>query len=269
MKLSISNIAWEAKDDKAVYEVMKAYGFAGVEIAPTRWVQETPYEKVEEAEVIAKELKEKYGYIVSSMQSIWFGRSERIFASEEERQALIDYTKKAIDYAAAIGCGNLVFGCPRNRNVASEWGVSEKEAEEIAIGFFKELGDYALSKGTIIGMEANPPIYNTNFVNTTEQALDLVKKADSKGFLLNLDVGTMVQNEENVDILNGKVHLINHIHVSEPGLKPIEERALHKKLAEILKKENYEKFVSIEMGKQTDLEVIKSVMQYVTEVFHA
>ena len=36
MKLSISNIGWEKKDDKAVYQFMKKYGFTGLEIAPTR-----------------------------------------------------------------------------------------------------------------------------------------------------------------------------------------------------------------------------------------
>ena len=268
MKLSISNIAWDAKDDKTIYEMMKTYGFSGVEIAPTRWVAEMPYDKAEDAAAILAELKETYGYSVPSMQSIWFGRSERIFVNEEERQLLIDYTKKAIDYAAKIGCKNLVFGCPRSRNIEAEWGLSEKEIEEIAVNFFKELGEYALQKGTIIGMEANPPIYNTNFVNTTEQALDLVKKVDSKGFLLNLDVGTMVHNGESAELLKGKVHLINHVHVSEPGLKPIEERALHKELAAILQEEAYENFVSIEMGKQADCDVIKNVMQYITEVFH-
>ena len=38
------------------------------------------------------------------MQSIWFGRQERLFGSEEEREILIDYTKKAVDFAVAIQC---------------------------------------------------------------------------------------------------------------------------------------------------------------------
>lgn len=267
MKLSISNIAWDAKDDKNVYEAMKKRGFAGVEIAPTRWVSEAPYDKVEEACQIAEGLKENYGYTVSSMQSIWFGKNERIFANEHERQELLDYTKKAIDYAVAIGCGNLVFGCPRSRNILEEWALSAEEIDSIAVDFFRELGEYAALKGTVVGMEANPAIYNTNFVNATEQALELIEKVDSKGFLLNLDVGTMIQNGEDISILEGNVHLINHVHISEPGLKPIEERKLHKELAKLLKEEHYEKFISIEMGKQEDLDVTQNVMQYVSEVF--
>ena len=116
-------------------------------------------------------------------------------------------------------------------------------------------------------MEANPTIYNTNYVNTTKEALDLIKRVDSKGFLLNLDIGTMIQNEEDIDMLVGNVPVINHVHISEPGLKLMEKRELHQKLADILQKENYQNFVSIEVGKQEDIQALKDVMQYVAEVF--
>ena len=85
------------------------------------------------------------------MQSIWYGRQEKLFGSEEERQVLLAYTKEAIDFAAAVGCGNLVFGCPRNRNVPE--GIRPEQVEEIACGFFHELGEYAYSKGTALSIE--------------------------------------------------------------------------------------------------------------------
>ena len=266
MKLSISNIAWEEKNDAVVYGYMKQYGFQGVEIAPTRWVPDAPYEHIGIAIEIGEELKNSYGYCVPSMQSIWFGKSEQIFSGAEEREILIDYTKKAIDYASAIGCKNLVFGCPRNRNVDEKFGLAKEEAKEIAVTFFKELGEYAYSKGTVIGMEANPTIYNTNFINTTEEAFELIEKVDSKGFLLNLDIGTMIYNKEDLAALVGKVSLINHVHISEPGLKVIEYRDLHKNLIQILKNEGYDKFVSIEMGKQEDISILESTMKYVSEL---
>ena len=45
-------------------------------------------------------------------------------------------------------------------------------------------------------MEANPAIYNTNYINTTQEALDLIREVGSDGFRLNLDVGTMLENGE-------------------------------------------------------------------------
>jgi sugar phosphate isomerase/epimerase len=195
------------------------------------------------------------------MQSIWYGREEKIFGTAEERQTLIDYTKQAIDFASTIHCKNLVFGCSRNRN------LSEDGKLDLAIPFFKKLGDYAASQGTIIGMEANPPIYNTNFINDTEAALSLIQEVGSDGFRLNLDVGTMVYNRESVDILRGNVKYINHVHISEPGLKPIEKRPLHKELKDVLVEAHYQGFISIEMGKTDKLKNLDDAMYYVREIF--
>ena len=133
--------------------------------------------------------------------------------------------------------------------------------------FFKEIGDYAASKNTIVGMEANPTIYNTNYVNDTLTALQLIKKVDSKGFLLNLDVGTMIQNEEDVSELVDNVEWINHVHISEPGLKPIQKRDIHMQLKNILLEGGYKGFISIEVKKQEKILVIENMMEYIGNIF--
>lgn len=261
MNLAVSNIAWEEKQDNYVYQLMKKYGFCGLEIAPTRVFPEAPYNRLNEAAEWAQELKREYDFIVPSVQSVWFGRQEKLFGSEEEKRTLIEYTRKAIDFAAAIGCKNLVFGCPRNRN------CPEGAEPDTAIPFFKELGDYAVSRGTVIGMEANPPIYNTNYINTTVSALKLIRQVASKGFMLNLDVGTMIQNQEEVSELEGQVRYISHVHISEPGLKAIEERNIHRELKELLLAEHYTGYISVEMGKTDTLSELDEILRYVKEVF--
>lgn len=263
MKLAISNIAWNMEQDATMYKMMKRLGYEGLEIAPTRIFPENPYENLEKAAKWQKELAVEYGFCVPSMQSIWFGRQEKIFGSEQERNVLLAYTKKAIDFAEAIGCKNLVFGCPRNR------AVLEGSSKELAIPFFKELGDYAADKGTVIGMEANPPIYNTNYINDTKSALELIEQVEGNGFGLNLDVGTMICNGEAVEVLEGKHKQISHVHISEPGLKPIEQRSLHKELSCFLKENVYSGFISIEMGKQEVFEeaALEEIMCYVKEIF--
>lgn len=261
MKLSISNIGWDAEQDEAVYRLMGAYGFSGLEIAPTRIFPEAPYSQREAAKRWSENLKAQYGFGVSSMQSIWYGRQEKLFGNEEERQVLLAYTKEAIDFAAAAGCGNLVFGCPRNRNVPE--GIRPEQVEEIACGFFHELGEYAYSKGTALSIEANPPIYHTNYINDTRDALDLVEKVGSRGFLLNLDVGTMVACGETPAVLEGRAHLVRHVHISEPGLSPLQKRPLHGQLLAFLGQQGYSRFVSVEMGKQSQLEKIEDTLHYV------
>ena len=262
MKLSISNIGWTSAQDSQVYSLMKKYGFSGLEIAPTRIFPEAPYDRLKEAGDWAEKLKNEQGLFVSSIQSIWYGRQEKIFGTDEERQLLVDYTKKAIDFATAVNCKNLVFGCPGNR------GIPDGADEQIGIHFFKEIGDYAANKGTIIGMEANPPTYNTNYINDTYSALELIDKVNSRGFCLNWDIGTVIQNEETVEALRGKVHLINHVHISEPWLQPIQKRQLHCDLKQILIDEKYQGYVSIEMRKTEDFTIVENAIKYVGEMFH-
>lgn len=261
MKLSISNIAWDSENDKKVYELMKKYSYEGLEIAPTKIFFENPYEKLEKVEVWKKDLNDKYGFKISSMQSIWYGKKERLFGTDEERKELQNYTEKAIDFAKMIECKNLVFGSPKNRN------LEENENPGKAKEFFKSIGEYAFKNNTVIGMEANPTIYNTNYINDTKSALELIKTVDSRGFLLNLDIGTVISNNENIEEILGNVEYINHVHISEPWLKIIEKREIHKKLKSILKNENYKGFVSIEMAKVERIEEVEKVMEYVREVF--
>ena len=149
MKLSISNIAWAKENDDEVYEFMGELGYSGLEIAPTRVFGETPYNKLKEASEFKTELKERRNFCIPSMQSLWYGRSERLFGLPEERLVLSEYTKEAIRFAKELECGNLVFGCPKNRNTYLE------EDFEIGLRFFQELGDYAAFNNTVIGFELN------------------------------------------------------------------------------------------------------------------
>lgn len=261
MKLSISNIAWTAEQDLQMSTKLNNLSFVGLEIAPTRIFVKNPYDDLVQAHNWSLNLEEQNGLSISSMQSIWYGRQEKLFGTVEERVTLLDYTKKAIDFASAIDCKNLVFGCPRNRNMPDNCD------ESVAIEFFKEIGDYAYEHNTVIGMEANPPMYNTNYINTTKSAIELIHNVNSQGFKLNLDVGTMLANGEDVSLLEGNVNLINHVHISEPGLKTIEKRKLHQELYNLLLKENYQNFISIEMGKQDDIAIIEKAMTYVKSIF--
>ena len=258
MNLSVSNIAWDRKDDGAVFRMLRKYDFTGVEIAPTKIVPEAPYDHIREAVAWRQRLS---GFVIPSMQSIWYGVTDRIYPPEEERTRLTAYSKKAMDYAEAIGCQNLVFGCPRNR------AINEGEDPQTAIPFFRELGEYAKAHDTVLAMEANPPIYRTNYVNTTEQAVALIREVDSEGFRLNLDAGTMVENGEDLSVLRGAEALIHHVHISEPGLAPLQKRELHKELASFLRSFGYGGFVSIEVKQQEDLKALENMLEYVADLF--
>lgn len=262
MKLSISNIAWNKECNNIIYKFMQDNRFEGLEIAPTKLIGAMPYDNTIKAKDIVFNLKKEFNLEISSMQSIWYGRSERIFFSEKERNILVDYTKKAIDFAANINCRNLVFGSPKNRIIQSD------EQYAIAIDFFKQIGEYAKKKNTCIALEANPVIYNTNFINTHEEAFKFIKNVSSEGLKINFDFGTLITNEESIYDIEKYIEYINHVHISEPYLNEIEKRKEHKILATILKEYKYNKYISVEMKNLNNIQKVKDVLLYVKDIFY-
>ena len=260
MKLSFSNIAWKAEQDEAVYKVLKDYGFSGLEIAPTRIFQDSPYDRLNEAAEWARQLKSKYSFEISSMQSIWRGRTENLFGCDDEKQSLIGYTKKAIDFAEVIGCHNLVFGCPKNRI------VSQNTSTELVKEVFNSIGNYAYAHNTVFSLEPVSSAYGTNFATSTDETLQIVKDVNNPGFRLNLDLGTMIGNDEEVDILKGNVRYINHVHISEPELKIIRFRGLHDAVLVVLESEGYDRYISVEMKTVNDITKINHVCNYLIKI---
>lgn len=259
IRLAASNIGWTAGDDERVWGLMKRLGYTGLEIAPTRVFPERPYDHLNGAALFAGVMYQKYGFVIPSMQSIWYGQEGNIFEPEQAK-TLEEYTVQALGFAQSCRCPSLVFGCPRNRAVPA--GHSEAEAE----GFFARLACQAAQQGAVIALEANPPVYNTNYLNTTRQALALVKKLALPGLAVNLDVGAMLYNGEQVADLANSLQYVSHIHISEPGLAPIERRPLHRQLALLLGAVGYKGFVSVEM-KTSDYSTVERSLTYVAEVF--
>lgn len=265
MNLSACNIAWNGSDDSRMFAELKKQDFSGIEIAPTRWYPSVPYSHQLEAKKYADELEKTYGLSVPSIQSVLYGRNENIFSNEEERVRLLEYLKEGIHFAEAVGAKNVVFGCPRNRN--GYLSGDEKRNRRIATDFFHELGEYAGKHGTVLGLEANPHIYHTDFLNSTEETIRFIEEVGSDGLKLNLDIGTMVFYSEPLQMLKGKCHLINHVHVSEPCLKRIQKRSIHQELYVFLREEGYGGYISIEMSPTEEIGVFLESMIYVRRVF--
>lgn len=257
MKLAASQIGWAEAELQPALCILQKYGFTGLEIAPTMVAGPQPYQNLPAAKQFAAELR-RQGFAVCSMQSLWYGQTGSLFGAE--RPQLLEYTKQAVVFAGVVGAGNMVFGSPKNRVCPA--GASR----QTALGFFKEIGDFAAAHNTVFALEANPEVYGTNYINTTAQALATAKKVGSPGCKVNLDVGTMLLNGETVESLQGHIAEINHVHISEPQLAMIEPRALHTQLAALLRQEGYNGYVSIEM-KQQPLANLEAAAANLAEVF--
>lgn len=242
MKLAASNLAWDIKDDNKIIDKLKMLNYNAIEIAPTKIVSENPYDNIDKF----IKYKNSIGMNICSLQSIWYGKNVEVFKNEDNLKEMILYTKQAIDLASSLNCNNLVFGNPKFRN------INNKYEYELALKFFKEVSKYAFEKNVYIALEANPSIYDTNFINDSKSCFEFIKNLNLNGLKVNYDIGTALTNNENIDVIDENIDLINHVHISMPYLKPIiiEEKIIN--IINKLKNNNYDKYVSIEMGQIDD-----------------
>lgn len=257
MKLAMSNIAWAPEERLEAYAILGAAGFTGLEVAPGLFFHpaEDPFDPSEPVARTALAEIADAGLTLVSMQSLLFGvGGAALFEGEAPRAAFETGIHRAIRLAERFGIPNLVFGSPLQRRVPE--GMVMARALDEAVAVFRRLGDAAAAAGTRIAIEANPAVYGTNFLNTLDQALDFVAKADHPAIVPHLDLGAMHINGDFRSVagrLPGLALRLSHVHVSEPDLAPApaDPGALVPVLGG-LAAAGYARAVSIEMKRATD-----------------
>lgn len=250
MKLAISNIAWEPRDDELVAALMREHGVDGVEIAPTVcWPSPLEVSRGELQEY--RRFWNSRGIEIVAMQALLYGRSDlTIFGSEEKRRETLAHLAGMARLGACLGAGRLVFGSPKNRLVGD---LPREAAQDIARAFFEEAGRAASDEGVVLCIEPNPQVYGCDFVTNARQGLELVAAVGSPGFGLHLDAaGMTLAGDPLVSTLEDCSAALCHFHASEPQLGPLGEGGVdHATLARTLSRLGYAQRVSVEMRRPT------------------
>lgn len=249
MKIALSNLAWDRGEDKKILSLLLKYNISGIEIAPTK-IWDHPTKISDKNLKTYKNMWLNSGIQIVAITSLLFGHPElQIFSDQKTREQTIEYLSHIIRLSSYLGAKAMVFGSPKNR---STFGLPKKEVEKISEDFFYQVALIAKKFGIFFGLEANPSLYGTNFINTTDEAINLVKKVNHPNFRLHMDCGTMTINKEDyTKTIDAGFPYTCHFQISEPGLKPIPTKLTnHKKIAKTLKDLNYNKWISIEMPLQ-------------------
>ncbi len=246
MKLAISNIAWSPHEDDAVAGLMRAHGYSGVEIAPTKyWQRPLAASAAETAKL--RTAWEARGLPIVAMQSLLFGTEGlALFGTDGQRAALGDYLRGIFKLASILGARALVFGSPKQR---LRGPLSAEDAAAIAVPFFRELAMRADEAGVCLCIEPNPPAYGCDWITDSRQGRAMVDAVGHRGFGLHLDAAGMTLAGEDVAAAIQFAGPIRHFHASEPGLARLHPGGAvdHETIARALRSVGYEKYVSIEM----------------------
>ncbi|MGA8146524.1 MAG: sugar phosphate isomerase/epimerase family protein [Gallionellaceae bacterium] len=246
MRLAISNIAWDTSEDEEIAEMLKRYGVDAIDIAPGKYFPE-PDKATDEEIVRVKHWWAARGIEITGMQALLFGTSGlNVFGPAEARDALLQRLSAVCLIGAGLGATRLVFGAPKNRD---RNGLNDNQVMEIAIPFFRQIGNVAQACGVIFCLEPNPPRYGANFMTTSVETAEVVRKVAHPAIRMQLDTGAMTINREDpVTVLHSNATLIGHVHASEPDLVPLGDGVVdHATMAQNLRQQLPEHIVTIEM----------------------
>ncbi len=268
MRLAISNIAWEVSEDEQIAALLGKYRIDAIDVAPSKYFSD-PHNTKESEIIRVRDWWSGHGIDITGMQSLLFGTTGlKIFATGKSRTAMLKHLEAICRIGSGLGATRLVFGSPKNRDRLQ---LSNQEVEEIAICFFRSLGDIASRHGVVICLEPNPACYGANFMINSSETAAIVSAVGHPSIKMQLDTGALTINEENFAlVIKDYVDIIGHIHASEPDLVPLGSGCTaHAEIGKILWEYLPESIVSIEMlttSERNNLDPIEAALE--TAVLH-
>jgi len=216
MRIAVSNIAWDVSEDEKVALLLNKYDIDAIDIAPGKYFSD-PVNTALDDIVQIREWWRNRGIEITGMQSLLFGTTGlNLFGSHDSQVAMLEHLEAVCRIGSGLGATKLVFGSPQNRDCS---GLSDEEARDIAIRFFRRLGDVASRYGVVICLEPNPPYYGANFMTNSKETGSIVVAVSHPNIRMQLDIGALAINGEDPEqVINDYEELIGHIHASEPNL---------------------------------------------------
>jgi sugar phosphate isomerase/epimerase len=188
--------------------------------------------------------------------------------NDEIRTRTAQYLAQLIDFCADLGGTRMIVGSPKQRSILP--GETREDVWKRTVELFHPLADQAGEKGVIICIE--PLAENeTNFINSADEAIQLVRDVAHPAFQMMLDVKAMAAEGTNIpEIIHRAANFLRHFHANDPnllgpGFGELDFRPIVQALREI----GYDQWVSVEVfnfepGPEA---IARQSMEYLKKVF--
>ncbi len=204
--------------------------------------------------------------------NLFFPGNIKIAGPKVNEQQVLGYADSLLRLAGQAGLQYLVLGSGESRRLPDEY--DQRIAKDNFVLLCKKLAELGKKHKIMIVLE-NLNSGETNFLNTLNQAADIVRRVDAPYFKLNVDIYHMMREGELPDEIVAAGSLIAYCEVAEkqtrslPGVAGDDFRPY---LA-ALKKINYHGFIFIEGNtKQPSVDVpssFKYISGQISEVYAA
>lgn len=214
MKYSICNELFGSTPFEEVCRTVAGIGYQGLEIAPFTLAEDPrTVEPARRAEL--RTIAEKSGLEIVGLH--WLLVSPKGFHLTTEdagvREKTLAFLESLVDLCAGLGGHVMILGSPMQRNLEPDQDRSV--VEERVIQGFRRLGDYAGGKDIVLCFEALDRA-QTNFIQTPEEAYDLVQRVGSPGFQMMLDArASFEMGLEPAEQLKRFLPAIRHVHLND------------------------------------------------------
>src|SRR3954466_16227467 len=213
-----------------LFTTFKRWGFDTVEIP----IEDPSH--IDPAKV--KAAADKAGLAIGSVCAA-MGPGRDFRGTPEEQKTAMDYCTALIDQAVVLGCPSLIGPVYSVVGKADAVEPAQQKVEwDLVVKNLKQLARHAESRGVTICIE---PLnrFETDFLNTCDQGLKLIKAVNSKALKLHLDTFHMnIEQKNQADAIRKAGKHLAHFHAcgsdrGTPGGDHIDWKGIKKALKEI------------------------------------
>ncbi len=248
MKFAICQELFEDTPWEEQCRIIADVGYTGIEVAPFS-IADDLRQVTQEKLMEMKSVAEQHGLEIIGLHWL-LAKTQGLYLTSPEisvRQATADYLKLLAETCTVLGGRVLVFGSPQQRNLLE--GVSTAKAMEYAAAVFRDAMPVFHDNNLLLCME---PLTKkeTNFINTCEEAVELMAMINHPSFVLHQDVKAMLGAETDSipELIHRHTDICGHFHVNDinllgPGMGDTDYHPILKALRDVA----YDGWISVEV----------------------
>lgn len=218
MKFALCNEMFEGRGLAEVCSVARRLGYHGIEIAPFTLAPSAIKVTADQRRQARKAIEDE-GLECVGLHWLFAGPQGLHMTTPNEAtwQRTRDYLAALLDLCSDLGGKVLVLGSPKQRSLVE--GQTPDGARQRAVQMLGSVLDKASALGLTICLEPLSPV-ETDFVNTVEEGMKIVRRLGHPNLKVHLDVKAMSSEGKPVaDVIRSvKAADIGHFHVNDPNL---------------------------------------------------
>lgn len=247
MKFGICNEIFEGWEMERAMRFAKAVGYDAMEVAPfTLAKYATEVSAARRAQI--RRTADEIGLEISAVHWVLVQTEGMHMTHSDEgiRKRTARYFCDLVNFCADLEGSAIVIGSPKQRNLLP--GVSLAQAWDWAKEVFGPAIPRATERDVVLCLEPLAPS-ETDFINTTEEAIRFTQEWNSPHFKIILDVKAMSSMGKPIaDIIRASAGQFAYFHANDKNLKgPGFGDIDFKPIAKALKETGYDGYVSVEV----------------------